>query len=289
LTAVLLACASAVLFAAATVAIRLGLGRLADAALAALVMSVVAFAVAGGAAALTVRDGGAAPDELWPYLLAGFLAPGASQIFFTAAVAAAGPSRVSVVVGTAPLFAVAIALVFLDEPLEAGLVAGALLIVAGGFALVSERVRPSDFRAIGVLFALAATVLFATRDNIVRWLTGESGAAPLAAAAASLLGGVLVIAAYRLATAGVPSRSTLRRAFVVFAAAGALAGLSYISLYEAYDRGRVSVVSPLVATESLWGVALSALVFGQKELVGRRLVAGAALVVLGGALIGATR
>ncbi|MGZ8694902.1 MAG: DMT family transporter [Gaiellaceae bacterium] len=285
----MLACASAVLFAGATVAIRLGLGRLPDAALAALVMAVVAFAVAGCAAALTVRDGGAAPDDLWPYLLAGFLAPGASQIFFTAAVAAAGPSRVSVVVGTAPLFAVAIALVFLDEPLEAGLVAGAVLIVAGGFALVSERVRPADFRAIGALFALAATVLFATRDNVVRWLTGESGAAPLAAAAASLLGGVLLIGAYRVATAGVPSASTLRRAFVVFAAAGALGGLSYVCLYEAYDRGRVSVVSPLVATESLWGVALSALVFGQKELVGRRLVAGAALVVLGGALIGATR
>ncbi len=277
------------LFAAATVAIRLGLGRLADPALAALVMAIVAFGVAGGVAALTVRDGGAAPSELWPYGLAGLLAPGASQIFFTAAVAAAGPSRVSVVVGTAPLFAVAIALVFLDEPLEAGLVAGALLIVAGGFALISERVRPADFRAIGALFALAATVLFATRDNVVRWLTDESNAAPLAAAAASLLGGVLLIGAYRFATAGRPPAELLGRAFAVFAPAGVLAGASYLCLYAAYDRGRVSVVSPLVATESLWGVALSALVFGQKELVGRRLVAGAALVVAGGALIGATR
>ena len=275
------------LFAAATVAIRLGLGRLADPALAALVMSIVAFAVAGIAAALTVRDGGAAPDELWPYLLAGFLAPGASQIFFTAAVAAAGPSRVSVVVGTAPLFAVAIALLFLDEPLQAGLAAGALLIVAGGLVLVSERIRPEDFRAIGVLFALAATVLFATRDNVVRWLTGESGAAPLAGAAASLLGGVLLIGTYRLLTGG--PLTSLQRAFAVFAPAGILAGLSYVCLYVAYDRGRVSVVSPLVATESLWGVALSALVIGRKELVGRHLVAGAVLVVAGGALIGATR
>jgi drug/metabolite transporter (DMT)-like permease len=278
-----------VLFAAATVAIRLGFGRLADPALAALVMSIVAFGVAGAATALTVRDGGAAPDELWPYFLAGFLAPGASQIFFTAAVAAAGPSRVSVVVGTAPLVAVAIALVFLDEPLEAGLVAGALLIVAGGFALVSERVRPADFRAIGAVFALAATVLFATRDNVVRWLTDESAGAPIAAAAASLLGGVLIIGVYRLVTAGRPAAGTTSRAFAVFAPAGILAGASYLCLYEAYDRGLVSVVSPLVATESLWGVALSALVFGEKELVGRRLVAGAILVVAGGALIGATR
>jgi drug/metabolite transporter (DMT)-like permease len=48
----------------------------------------------------------------------------------------------------------------------------------------------------------------------------------------------------------------------------------------------VTVVSPLVATESLWGVALSAVVLGASERVGGRLVAGAALVVCGGVLIG---
>ena len=51
----------------------------------------------------------------------------------------------------------------------------------------------------------------------------------------------------------------------------------------------MSVVSPLVATESLWGVGLSALLLRRHELVGRRLSAGAALIVAGGALIGAFR
>ena len=71
--------------------------------------------------------------------------------------------------------------------------------------------------------------------------------------------------------------------------AGVLFGLSYLCLFEAYYRGRVSVVSPLVATESLWGVALSALLLRRHELVGARLAAGAALVVAGGALIGVFR
>jgi hypothetical protein len=51
----------------------------------------------------------------------------------------------------------------------------------------------------------------------------------------------------------------------------------------------VSVVSPLVATETLWGVGLSALLLRSSELVGRRLVAGAALMVAGGVLIGIYR
>ena len=68
-----------------------------------------------------------------------------------------------------------------------------------------------------------------------------------------------------------------------------LFGLSYVCLFEGYYRGRVSVVSPLVATESLWGVALSALLLRRHELVGPRLFAGAALVVVGGALIAVFR
>jgi uncharacterized membrane protein len=62
-----------------------------------------------------------------------------------------------------------------------------------------------------------------------------------------------------------------------------------VALFEAYYRGRVSVVSPLVATETLWGVGLSALLMRHTELVGRRLAIGAVLIVAGGALIGAFR
>ena len=68
-----------------------------------------------------------------------------------------------------------------------------------------------------------------------------------------------------------------------------LFGLSYVCLFEAYFRGRVTVVSPLVATESLWGVALSALLVRRSEGIGRRLVLGAGLIVAGGAVIGAFR
>ena len=48
-------------------------------------------------------------------------------------------------------------------------------------------------------------------------------------------------------------------------------------------------MSPLIATESLWGVVLSVLLLRESEVVGRRLVLGAALIVAGGALIGAYR
>ena len=80
-----------------------------------------------------------------------------------------------------------------------------------------------------------------------------------------------------------------RRAFVAFVPAGLCYGLSYVLLFEAFYRGRVSVVSPIVATESLWGVLLSWLVLRKSENIDARLVAGAALVVTGGVLIGVFR
>ena len=279
--AVLLAATSAFLFGAMTVAIRIALRRGAAAEAGSLFTVLTALAVT---LPFALGQGGGA-GEVWPFFLAGLLGPGLSQLLFTLAVREAGPSRTSVVVGTAPLFSVAIAAVFLDEALSAALLVGALLIVGGGFLLMSERGRPQHVRRVGLLLALAATVVFAVRDNFVRWLAIDTDVAPGAAATATLVGGAAVIAVY-LALTRAPIHARTARAF---APAGLLFGLSYVCLFEAYYRGPVTVVSPLVATESLWGVVLSALVLKRSESVGARLVAGACLVVAGGFLIGVFR
>jgi uncharacterized membrane protein len=279
--AVLLAITSAFLFGAMTVAVRLALqrGTAPEAGALYTVLAALVFTLP-----FAVVEGGELAG-IWPFVLAGLLGPGLSQLLFTLAVNEAGPSRTSVVVGTAPLFSVAIALVFLDEPLKAWLIVGAILIVAGGVLLVAERGRPDHVRAIGLVLALACTVVFATRDNLLRWLALDTEVEPGPAAAATLAAGAALILAY---TAVRRSRLSRREARD-FLPAGLLFGASYICLFEAYYRGLVTVVSPLVATESLWGVALSAIVLRRSEGVGPRLVAGAALIVCGGALIGTFR
>ena len=221
----------------------------------------------------------------WPFLLAGVLGPGGSQLLFTLAVRDAGPSRTSMAAGTAPLFSVAIALALLDEPAKAGVIAGAVVIVVGGIVLVREPGRPEHVKWIGLAFALAATIIFALRDNLVRHLSIDTDVEPALAAAATLLAGGLTVAAWLLLS----RRRLPTRGLTTFGPAGVCFGLSYLCLFEAYYRGRVSVVSPLVATESLWGVGLSALLLRRHELVGPRLLGGAALVVLGGGLIGIFR
>ena len=267
----MLALASAALFGSMTVALRFSLARVPDAEVGALWTIVAALAVTLPFVAAGEID----LAGIWPFLLAGVLGPGCSQLLFTLAIRDAGPSRTSVTVGTAPLFSVAIALILLDEPAKAGVIVGALLIVFGGIVLVREPGRPEHVKWIGLAFALAAAVVFAVRDNLVRHLSLDTEVEPALAAAATLFAGGLTVAVWLLVT----RRRLPGRGLAAFVPAGILFGLSYVCLFEAYYRGRVSVVSPLVATESLWGVALSALLLRRHELVGPRLFAGAALVV----------
>lgn len=283
MTAILLASLSAFFFGAMTVLVRIALARDASP-VAGTFYTVLPAALLTGAVTLVRGDLDVA--SAWPFVLAGLLAPGVAQILFTFAVRDAGASRSSVTVGTAPLFAVAIALVFLDEPLVAGLVAGASCIVAGGIVLASERARPEHFKRIGIVYALVCTLAFATRDSLIRWLgTEASDVEPALAAFVTMGTATFVTLAFALLR---HERITWGGARA-FLPAGLCYGLSYAFLFEAFYRGRVSVISPIVATESLWGVTLSWLVLRRSELVGPRLFLGAALVVAGGILIGIYR
>jgi len=311
-----------------SVALRMALQRDPDVALATLATTGTALVVALVAAAGEEPARGLSLASTWPFLLAGLLSPGAAQIFVTIAIRDSGSSRVSMIFGTAPLVSVTIALLFLGEPARAPLIAGAVLVVAGGVLLAREQDRPEHLNRLGLVFAFAGATLFAIRDNLVRHLAvGRTAVPPAVAAAAALLGGTVLIALWAGSNAGragvarredrapsalpgagsnagragvarphggAPSplpgaRLWIGRRWLPFVPAGVLFGGSYVSLFEAYYRGRVTVVAPLVAIESLAGVALSALLLRHSELVGKRLIASAALIVAGGALIGAFR
>jgi drug/metabolite transporter (DMT)-like permease len=272
-----------------SVALRIALERDGDIARGTVATAATALVVAVVAAAAEAPSRGLHLGGAWPFLLAGLISPGAAQIFVTTAIREAGASRVSMVFGSAPLVSVAIALTVLHEPARAPLLVGAVLVVAGGIELARERERPAHVRRLGLAYAFAGATLFAARDNLVRHLAvGRTAVPPAVAAATALLGGTLLVALWALATQGSRERQRFR-AWLRFVPAGLVFGGSYVSLFEAYYRGRVTVVAPLVAVESLFGVALAALFLRESELVGRRLLLGAALIVAGGAVIGAFR
>ncbi len=287
--AILLALVSAAMFGALTVLMRVALQRSDSPGLGALVMNGGAFLVALVVALPGAGEWGSADLGAIGWIaLAGAIAPGLAGVMYTRAVRAAGASRTVVVFGMGPLVAVGIALVFLDEPVRIELLLATLLIVAGGLTLAFERDRPAEFKAYGILIAAACTAMFAARDNVTRWkLSGDDvNLPPSLAVVVSLAAGTAVC---WLATPDRSPRRLLRRGTLPFIPTGIVFGLSFVLLFEAYARGRVSIVSPVVATETLFGVLFAALFLRRTELVGPRLLVGAAAVVAGSALIGVFR
>ena len=285
--AVLLAAAAAVSFGALAVAIRVALvpGRDPDAA--SLVTTVVACFVCAATAAVLGQWGDVPWEDVWPFVVAGTFAPGITQILFTRSIGLIGPSRTTILVGMSPALSVAIAIVFLDEPVQAVLIVGTLLVVGGGTMLTWERGGFRGMLTLGVVYAVAAAALFGIRDNIARWAERGSDVPGVVAATCSLGTAIFVIAAVVLARGdGVARTRAVVRPFLL---AGVIYGLAYVFLLTAFDHGRVTVVAPLYGTESLWAVVFSSIVLRRAEAVGVRLVAAAVLVVAGGALISGFR
>jgi len=282
---VLFACLAGMFFGGLNITLRRGLDRVRDVDAASAVIASVGLLAIGTATAVLAR--GAEVAELWPFLLIGAVVPGLSQLGVVHAVRAAGASRAGILFGMAPLFSALIAIVAFGEPLRRPLVVGTLLVVAGGVTLAWERQRPVGYRAYGAVLAVAVAVLFGLRDNVARTAGEDVSADPLAQSTAIMLGATLVLALNLLRQGDAVARAG--RALAPFASSGALAALAQLTLFEALDRARVTVVAPLAGTGVLWTVVFAAIFLGRSEPVGRRLVVVALLVLAGGALVAATR
>ena len=275
------------LFGAMGVAMRVGLQRRGDVEGGAVIITSVGALVALALAAAT-GGGEIVAGDLLPFAVAGAFVPGLSSIVMTHAIQHAGASRALIVIGTAPLLSVLLALLLLDEPFELELAIGTVLVVAAGIVLARET-RPEHFRVLGGMLALLCAVMFAGRDNLVRWASREAHPPPLVAAATSLVCAAAVAIAWLLVARRRAIRARLAHGVPAFAVAGLCLGLAYSALIAGLDRGRVSVVAPLNATQSLWAVVFAALFLRQSEAIGRRVTLAAVLVVAGGALIGVFR
>jgi drug/metabolite transporter (DMT)-like permease len=288
--AVLLGALAGVLFGALAVAVKYGLSRGVPLELGAVVSAGSAFALL---APVALGSGSFADHvdvrDVVVFAGIGACVPGLSQIAFVHAVHLAGAARTTILIGIAPLLSFALAAVFLGEGISAGLVAGAALIVAACASLSFERTRPADFRAIGAVLAVVCAGLFAVRDTLVRWGSEDATMDPLLRTVVSLGAAALVVAVWAcLSLRGRPSTGRLL-AIKLFLPAGACLAAAYLCLILALDRGHVTTVAPLNATQSLWVVVFAAIFLGKREAVGPRLVAAAVIVVAGGVLIGASR
>ena len=131
----------------------------------------------------------------------------------------------------------------------------------------------------GILFALAAASAYGTSQVITRQSVGGL-ATPLVGTLIALFWGTLGFTV--LAAGDFRTRSpNFRRGAKFFALAGLFSAMGVVFLFQALSRGKVVIVSPIAATNSLFTMFFAMMMLRGVERITPRVVLGAALVVAG--------
>ena len=214
----------------------------------------------------------------------GVLVPGVARFFIFQSMERLGATISSCLTNAGPLFAIAMAIVFLGEQPTPTNLLGALFIV-GGIIALSWKGATKTWRTRDLIFPLAAALLFASRDNLVRFAVVQIPSPVVGAALAATTSLLTMSILYVLFADKKPLPQSAMRGLGLFAISGFLNFLSYVLSYTALSLERVSIISPLVNASSLFILPLSALFLKDVETLTPRKIGATALVITGVFLI----
>lgn len=214
----------------------------------------------------------------------GLVFPGVVTLLTFEANRLLGPVITGTLGNLTPLFAVALAVIMLGEPLGLAALSGLLVIVAGIVIMNSSgHAETARWRSWYLLLPLIGAAIRGFVQPAVK-LGLEIWPNPVGAALTGyVISSVIVIAATRWRSgsfaASAPTSSRLW-----FAGVGLCNGLAVLLMYAALANGPVTLVSPLVAIYPLVTVAGSFFLFGRMD-GGPWLALGVILTVSGVVLL----
>lgn len=243
----------------------------------------VALAATDGTAVLAL-----APRTVAVFLAAGVVGTALGRLAVFAGVDRLGASVNSAAISARPLFASAFAIGLLGERASPLTLAGVVVLAAGLAWLTLARggdLRGWEPRDLG--FPLAAAACFGLGNVVRRWGLQATEATALQAVALNEAAAFAALFGYALVASRGDVLDAPRRSYALFAASGTLTAVALLALFAALalPGGRVVVVDPLAASAPLFTAVFAYFLLGDLERVTRGVVGGAALIVVGAALV----
>lgn len=215
------------------------------------------------------------------FAVVGFLFPATVTILTFYANRAIGPTVTGALGNLAPLFALLIAIVVLNETPGAPKVLAALIVIAGVVMLY----RAPRIANVGWVFALPIAAAF-IRGMVQPVIKIGLAGWPNPFAAVTI--GYLVSTLVAFASAAIRARgwplAYNGKGWLWFWAVGMCNGLAVLCMYQALSRGPVTLVAPLVACYPLATLAFGRMYAGHGGIT-RRTVSGVFLIVAGVGLL----
>ena len=215
----------------------------------------------------------------FPFVLIGIFVPGVTRLLVFRGLKELGSSITSTVVNSTPMFSATLAIIFLQER-PGPLVLSGIGLIVGGLATLSWGGEKRSWSRVELLYPILAALLFGAKDIVARWGLGAVGDPVSAAAITVTSATVAIYVMFRYFQGNRFSMPPLRVSFW-FVASGLFSGGSFLFQYQALYIERVSIVSPIVNSYSVFVLFLAPLIVGKIERITPRKIVAALVIVAG--------
>lgn len=236
---------------------------------------------------LTTGFAGTPPTGILYAAIGSFIGSVVGRSFYFQGINYLGPGKSLSINATSPLYAAVLAWVFLDESITLLILVGSVVVVLG-IAFLSRDVRTETDRQnhslAVVLFPLAGAVCGAIAV-IFRKIALNAGIAPVEAGAVNMVVGLVVVSPL-VATRWRDKFAAIDpEALRNFLVASAFMSAGFLFYFVGLEITSTVVFFPLIQTQPLFAIMLSALFLGQFEVVTRWTVVGGIVIAAGAMLV----
>jgi drug/metabolite transporter (DMT)-like permease len=214
------------------------------------------------------------------FVLSGLLQPLLARILYYVGIQRLGVSRAGPLRGTGPLFAVIVAVIFLNERPNYFVYGGTILTVAGAGLILSRMRKEGDWRPFDAVFPLGAALVAAVSQSLRRTGLLMLGN-PFVGAAITNSTSLIIYLISLLVLGKIHLIRPHRASLPYFGSAAFISAGAQALVFVALSRGEVSVMVPLFNTTPFFSVLFATIFLRDLERVTSRVVIGAALLVAG--------
>jgi uncharacterized membrane protein len=223
-------------------------------------------------------------QAIWYFLAAGFFAPGLGRFLTYLAIERIGVARSVPISNSSPMFASILALFLLGEVWTLQNFLGTTLVILGVVVLSRTQREQGAWRKTDLIYPIMAALAFGTSSNLRR-LGLLMQNLPLMAASVTATTSLLFALIMLQAQGGWVAFMLSKRSLAWFFAAGLANTAAFLSVFYALSSGKVVIVEPLVSTNPVISILLSAIFLKDLEAITLRVLLGGACTVIGTILV----
>lgn len=217
---------------------------------------------------------------VWYFLIGGIFAPALGRILNFTGIEKIGVARSVSITNTSPIFASILAVLIVGEAWTLQNVFGTSLVVLGIVMLSRTRTERAQWRKLDLIYPALGALSFGIASNL-RKLGLQVQNLPLMASVVTATTAVLFAFGVVQARGGRQVLAVSRTSLGWFLASGLTNTVGMLSGFYALSVGKIVIVDPLIGTNPVFSILLTAIFLRDLEVITLRVMMGGVCTVIG--------